>query len=93
VKKTLLIFFLLVPYYLSASELELEIEKKASELSGCNKNTPCEVMIERNDRGYIVKVKRSVLITEFGVLKYTTGSIHYHIFDEKGTYVESRSTT
>jgi len=91
--KRLLLLFLLSPISLSASELMLEIEKKAAALSSCTIEQPCTITIEINDGLYVAKVKRSTKITEYGVLKYRTGSTTYHIFNDKGAYIKSKHTT
>ena len=71
----------------------LEIERKSAALSICTKELPCEITIEKNGVFYVAKVKRSAMITEYGVLKYKTGSTTYHTFDDKGVFIESKHTT
>jgi len=91
--KQILLILLLLPTSLNAAEFMLEIEKKAAELSSCSIEQPCEVTVVKEDGLYVVKVKRSAIITEHGVLKYKTGSITYHTFDNKGIYIKSKHTT
>jgi len=71
----------------------LEIERKAAALSSCSRELPCEITIEKNGAFYVAKVKRSAMITEHGALKFKTGSVTYHIFDDKGAFIESKHTT
>lgn len=87
--RLLLILFLL-PATLNASELLVKIEKVSAVKSSCTVENPCEITIERSGNLYIAKVKRSVKITKYGVLKYTTGSISYHTFDANGAYIGTR---
>ena len=91
--KNILLIALLLSSSVNASELPLEIEKKAAALSSCTIKKPCEITIEKSSEQYVAKVKRSTIITDYGVLKYRTGSIDYHIFDNKGTHIESKATT
>ncbi len=86
----LLLFFTGV---IHASELSLEMEKQAAALSDCNKNIPCVISISNKKGGYIVKVKKSVVITDYGVLKFKPGSVTYYFFDLDGKLIRSSSTT
>lgn len=91
-KRLLLILFLL-PATLNASELLAKIEKVSAVKSSCTVENPCEITIEGSGKFYkfyIARVKRSVKITEYGVLKYTTGSVSYHTFDANGAYIGTR---
>ena len=82
-----------MPASIYASELMLEIEEKAAALSSCTKEQPCEITIEKKSVFYVAKVKRSAIITEYGVLKYTTGSTTYYTFDDEGVFIKSKHTT
>ena len=91
--KSYLLILLLLPTSINASELMSEIEKKSAALSSCTKEQPCEITIEKNGVFYVAKVKRSAIITEYGVLKYTTGSTTYYTFDDEGVFIKSKHTT
>jgi hypothetical protein len=91
--KQLFLIILLLPISLNANEVTLEIEKKAAALSACSSENPCEVSVIRDGDFYVAKVKRSTIITNYGVIKYKTGSITYHVFDNKGKYINSNNTT
>ena len=91
--KHFLLILLFLPVSLNASERLLDIEKKAAELSSCSIKQPCVITVDNTKDFYIVKVKRSTTITEYGVLKYKSGSTTYHKFDKNGVYFESKHTT
>jgi len=91
--KKIFTILLVLPLHVNASELLIEIERKSAELSSCTTEQPCEITVEKSNNKYIAKVKRSVKITKYGVLKYKTGSITYHVFDEKGAYIKTKHTT
>lgn len=83
---------LLLPISISASEFTIEIEKKAAALSGCTKKQPCKITLEKTGNTYTAKVSRSAIITEYGVLKYLTGSTTYYIFDANGYLIKTKRT-
>ena len=84
---------LLFPYYLYAGNILEMIEIKAAELSSCSITQPCEITIDKKNSAYIVKVKQSALVTEYGVIKYKTGSTTYYKFDDQGQCYEVMRTT
>ena len=91
--KKLLALILMLPFYTYAADLLSVIENKAAELNSCSKVQPCIITINKKNKVYFVKVKQSVQVTKYGVLKYKTGSVSYYKFDEKGKYLGFSHTT
>ncbi len=91
--RCLFILLLLIPQALEASDMTMEIEKKAAKLKACSVDKPCIVSISETEDHYVAKVSSSALITEYGVLKFTTGSITFYIFDKNGQLLETKRTT
>jgi hypothetical protein len=91
--KKILLLILILPIQVYASDILEDIEKKAAKLSSCSVKQPCEITIEKKELLFVVKVKKSAVITEYGVLKYKSGSTTYHEFDLKGNYLGARHTT
>lgn len=86
------ILLFLIPYMLYASNITTNIETKAAMLSSCNTDIPCMVSVRESEDQYIVNVTKSVLITEYGVLKFLPGGVTIYIFDEKGELVRTHKT-
>ena len=91
--RKILLLVLILPIQVYASDILEEIEKKAAKLSSCSAKQPCEITIEKRQSLYAVKVKQSAIITEYGVLKYKTGSTTYYEFNLKGKHLGARHTT
>ena len=90
--------FLIISVFLfsnaiEASDFTMEIEKRAASLSGCTIERPCVISIEKTKDQYVAIVRSSSLITEYGVLKFRTGSVTYYTFDMDGQLLGSRRTT
>lgn len=90
--KLLIILIILIPHILLASELAIEIEKKAAALSTCSSDKPCLVSVTEIEDGYKAKVTSSVLITEYGVLKFLPGSVTHYIFEKNGQLLRTHKT-
>ena len=86
--KTIMMIFLLTSKVVAASAIPLQLETKAAQLSDCSLTQPCLVTLEDRDGKHVVKVQKSVIITEHGVLKFTAGSIVYYVFDPKGNLIK-----
>lgn len=91
--KLIIIIVFLFSQTLQASEFNLEIEKKSAKLNFCSTERPCIISIEKNKNHYIAKVSSFISITDYGVLKATTGSITYYIFDLSGKLLRTKRTT
>ena len=87
---TFLLFYSATIY---AAEKFIEIEIKAARLSNCSQERPCSIVVKKNNDNYYVKVSSSSLITDYGVLKYLTGSVTYYTFDLDGNPLGTKRTT
>ena len=91
--RKIILLILILPIQAFASDILVGIEIEAAKLSSCSAKQPCEITIEKKQSLYVVKVKQSAVITEYGVLKYKTGSTTYHEFDLNGKHLGARHTT
>ena len=91
--KLIIVIAFLFSQTLEASELNLEIEKNSANLNSCSTKRPCIISIDKNKNHYIAKVRSFKSITNYGVLKTTTGSITYYIYDLSGKLLRTKRTT
>lgn len=90
--KYLLILIPLIPHMLLASDITMKIEKEAASLSACRVDKPCMLSVRETEDEHVVKVTASVLITEYGVLKFLPGSVTNYIFDKNGQLIRTHRT-
>jgi len=91
--RLIILLIALFPIQIYASDVLQDIEIRAAELGSCSVKQPCEITIEKKQSSYIAKVKKSAMTTEYGVLKYKTGSTTYYVFDADGRYLGVKHTT
>jgi len=91
--RLIIVIVFLFSQALEASEFNIEIEKKVAKLNFCSVERPCLISIDKNKNHYVAKVNTFMSITDYGVLKATTGSITYYIFDLSGKLLRTKRTT
>lgn len=90
--KYCLFFTFLISQAVFAIDFTEKVTKTAAEHAHCSKENPCLIRIEKHDNGYYsVDVVKSVLITDYGVLRFTPSSLIV-IFDREGNFIRSTPT-
>ncbi len=91
VMKYFLFFALLVSGNVPASDVIQKITTIAAKQGHCSKENPCLIKVHEQDNGYSVFVRRSAIITDYGVLMFTTSAL-WVSFDQDGKFIRSKPT-
>jgi len=89
--KYLLLFALLFSGNVPGSEVFEKITKSAAKHGHCTIQNPCMITVHNQENGYSVLVRRSVMITDYGVLKFTTSALWIG-FDKDGKFTKATPT-
>jgi len=89
--KYLLLCTLLFSGNVPGSDVFKKITKSAAKHGHCTKQNPCMITVHNQEKGYSVLVRRSVIITDYGVLKFTTSALWIG-FDKDGHYTSATPT-
>jgi len=80
-----------VAFNTEAADVYQKIHVEAAKQGQCSEKNPCLIQVHKQDKDFSVFVQRSVGITEYGALQFTTSAL-WISFDKNGNFVNATPT-